>query len=504
VSEEWHIEYRPAAELPALAWIARVGFPNVVVACGNSLRRTADAFVDGTWAGADEVASIAESTTVFGAGIVARGDALLVVPASHTCEGIYLCRSDGRGGDLLVSNSLAALLEAAGLELVAGVDYVSRFIKLAEGIDFSPIEIPTSGRPVEFHFFEHLRIEPDRSLAPVCRPREAPFRSFQDYVARLDAALGSLLANARGYQPAIALSNGYDSTAMAVIAARHGVRRALTFGQSRPALTTGATSDSGERTAERLGMTAVILDRLTYSGRADLPEAEFLATGGPGEDVANAAMEAELRHGLLITGDVGAALWRYGRPRRSDLWRLDLSGSSMTEFRLRLDMLFVPLPVFGMTEIPSLQDITLSEEMQPWSVGGYYDRPIARRIAEEGGLPRGSFATVKNAASALIHQDPRGRMAPASVGAVERFAADEGTPLEWVARAPLRKRERFVIKAAHRLHVEPLARGLAARQWAMIHHEPRQGSLLFRWGVSVVRPRYRRVRALLAPEPGAG
>ena len=171
----------------------------------------------------------------------------------------------------------------------------------------------------------------------------------------------------------------------------------------------------------------------------------------------------------------------------------------MTEFRLRADFIFVPLPVFGMTEIPSLQEITLSDEMKPWSIGGYYDRPIARRIAEEaGGLPRGSFATIKHAATALVHQDPEGRMAPASVLSVREFAAAEGTQLTLRPRRPLRRRERFVIKASHRLHVDRFGRRLAARQWAMIHQEPRQGSVLFRWGVAVVRPRYATLPALLA------
>ena len=210
-------------------------------------------------------------------------------------------------------------------------------------------------------------------------------------------------------------------------------------------------------------------------------------------------MEGALRRAVLVTGDVGAALYRYGRPKRSDLWRLDLSGSSMTEYRLRADFIFVPLPVFGMTEIPSLQEITLSDAMKPWSIGTYYDRPIARRIGEQtGGLPRGSFATVKHAATALIHQDPGGHMSPRSLRAVQDFAAQEGTPLRLMARRPLHRRERFVIKASHRMRADRIGRRLAARQWAQIHHEPRQGSVLFRWGVAVIRPRYAPVRALLA------
>jgi len=477
--------------------VARVSYPNVVVACGHSVRQQPDAFFDGSWVGPPGLSNALDSTTPFGAGMVVRDGELFVVPAGHTCEGVFMCRPSTTA--IFVGNSIAGVLEATGLSLVKGVDYVSRMIKLAEGLEFTPIELPTSGAPIEFHYFENLRIDQRGDMTVIPKPREQPFVSYEDYLARIEAATASLFANAPGYAPVIALSNGYDSTAMAVVGARAGLRHALTFANARPARENEAdTQDSGEANAQRLGIEASVIDRVSYMARDDLPEAEFLATGGPGEDVANTAMEPELHRRLLITGDVGAALYRFGRPQRSDLWRLDLSGSSMTEFRLRVDFIFVPLPVFGMTEIPSLQQITLSPEMKPWSTGTYYDRPIARRIGEEaGGLPRGSFASVKHASTALIHQDPQGRMAPASVSSVNEFAADEETPLTLIERKPLRKRERFVIKASHRLHVDQIGQGLADRQWAMIHHEPRQGSVLFRWGVSVIRPRYEAVRALL-------
>ena len=496
---EWKLDICPSPRLPPLAWVARVRFPDVRVACGTSVRHSDGAFFDGTWPGASELASVLDATVPFGAGMVVREGRLFIVPAGHTCEGIYLCRPSATDETLFVANSITALLEATDQTLVAGVDYVNRFIKLAEGLPFSPIRIPTSGAPIEFRYFENLAIDVAGRVSVVAKARERPFASYEDYVARLESATTSLFANAPSYAPVIALSNGYDSTAMAVVAARAGLRQALTFATVRPARANEAdTSDSGTTTAAHLGIDAKVIDRVSYLTRDDLPEAEFLATGGPGEDVANSAMEPELHKRILVTGDVGAALYRYGRPKRSDLWRLDLSGSSMTEFRLRTDFIFVPLPVFGMTEIPSLQDITLSESMKPWSVGGYYDRPIARRIAEQaGGLPRGSFAAVKHAATALIHQDPEAHLAPASLASLRAFAAREGTRLELVARRPLRRRERFVVKASHRLHVDRLGRAMAARQWAMIHQDPRQGSILFRWGVETIRPRYAAVRDLL-------
>lgn len=224
MSDSWSFEYFAAPALPPLAWIARISFPRLIVACGTSVRQTASGFFDGTWVGGSDVAAIVDSTSPFGSGIAATADGLFIVPHGHTLEGVYLHRQTETSAELLVSNSLAGLLSAARLELLPEMDYVNRFVRVADGIDAAPVRIPTSGAPVEFHFFENLHVGRDGSLTKVAKRREAPFRSYEDYVSRIDAALASALANAPGYEPVVALSNGYDSTAVATLVARHGVR----------------------------------------------------------------------------------------------------------------------------------------------------------------------------------------------------------------------------------------------------------------------------------------
>ena len=228
-----------------------------------------------------------------------------------------------------------------------------------------------------------------------------------------------------------------------------------------------------------------------------MPEAEFLATGNSGEDVSMVTMERHLGRTLLINGMVGNAMWRYGRWPRRDLWRTDLSGCSMTEFRLRLDSIYLPLPAFGMTEIPSMQTITQSAQMRPWSVGGYYDEPIARRIAEDAGIPRGSFATFKRAATAVIHLWGKEAMSPASLASAEAFAASEGRDLRLRPRPRLQRRQRLFIKLAHLFRMDRLVVPIQRQRRGLIHFEPRAGSILFRWGVAQVRPRYEAARGFL-------
>jgi hypothetical protein len=66
-----------------------------------------------------------------------------------------------------------------------------------------------------------------------------------------------------------------------------------------------------------------------------------------------------------------------------------LSGHALGEFRLQAGFLHYPAPYVSGLHGPAIFQITHSPEMMPWRLGtGYYDRPIARRIAEEAGVPR--------------------------------------------------------------------------------------------------------------------
>jgi hypothetical protein len=48
---------------------------------------------------------------------------------------------------------------------------------------------------------------------------------------------------------------------------------------------------------------------------------------------------------------------------------------------------------------------------------------------------------------------------------------------------------------AHRLRAERLVGWLIDRRQSLVHFDPEVGSLLFRWAVSVIRPRYESVSA---------
>lgn len=57
----------------------------------------------------------------------------------------------------------------------------------------------------------------------------------------------------------------------------------------------------------------------------------------------------------------------------------------------------------------------------------------------------------------------------------------------------MKRRDRALIAAAHKLKLGFLVRGLDRRRSSLAHFERDFGTLVFRWAGSVVRPRYRAV-----------
>jgi hypothetical protein len=487
--------YRVEPTLPPLAWLARLSASAdaVEVVCGTSVRWTEEGFFEGTWAGEGDLVALSHATTVFGSGIVLDPDGQpLVVTPAHTMSGVFsLATPDGS----VLSNSFTGLLTATGAELLRDGAYPPRFIPILDGFGNSPIELPSTLGTISFHFWWNLRPGPGGELVPQRKPEEKPFTSFADYRARISAALRSALRNAGDYEPVVALSSGYDSTAVAVLASESGCRHALTFAKGRYTIKSSLDlNDSGAPNARRLGWQVDEFDRLSYLARDDQPEAEFLATGMSGEDVIFSAFEPKLGHRTLLTGNLGNGIWKLRGSLRTDMRRGAYDGASLHEFRLRRDFLFVPIPVFGHTRRPSVMAISESAEMQPWVVGGRYDQPIARRIAEEAGLPRGSFAYRKHAAAALLHAEGLAGLSPATVEAVRRFAAESGEELAYPERFRIRKWHRAALKLAPKVRADGLVSGIEARRRALVHFEPQVGTLLLRWGVSVIQPRYRAMK----------
>ena len=309
----------------------------------------------------------------------------LVITQHHPQEGLFATRRDNV---LLIANSLAGLLEHSGQRLDPDFPYPAVFYRLgplkhldqsgdrAHWSSSGRSRFPRSTARSLGLYCENFLIDIDGRLMDSEKPRERTFIDFADYRSRIHAATRSLIHNAPGYSPVTTLSSGYDSTAVAAVAAAVGCRRALGLRSARRHGDNALVDDSGAETAQRLGLDFKMYDRLDYLARTDLPEAEFLST---------ASDRRGRRHKQPGTGTPSLASLH--RPLgRADVVRIvaaiddppappELSGSSMSDFRLRIDCIHVPLPYFGALQSPTTSALEDDPTMADYRVGGYYDRP---------------------------------------------------------------------------------------------------------------------------------
>jgi len=382
--------------IPRLAWCAhlRRGENIVRVYHGPWVETRDDWFVDGAWMGPFERGEIDGALFNVGCGGVLRGERAVFCSPTDVIERLYSIRV---ADDLFLSNTLSFLLAMAGDE--PDPCYPFYGTKLREyrdaGIQITNKKLCTRrGRHIRLHEYCQVAAGNDLQLIRLEKPAFAEPKTFADYVTMLQNVLQRVLENAaspkrfRRYEGVATVSGGFDSNAVAVLLARLGVREAITFYNGIPGV------DSGEEIARRLGMTAHVYGRTDFRTAPGINEAEFLAWPDKTSDIVFAPCEPLLERKILATGRYGDAV--FGSKKFALLGSDGIGGSRMIEFRLRVGFMnFNPLFAGGL-HLTAMRRIAASEEMKPWRLGGNYDRPVARRILEEAGIPRGSFGTSKH------------------------------------------------------------------------------------------------------------
>jgi hypothetical protein len=280
-----------------------------------------------------------------------------------------------------------------------------------------------------------------------------------------------------------------------VFARRAGCDEAITFPRARFD-GTAEKDDSGAVIGERLGMKVRVYDRLAYLSRTDFPEAE----GGISEFL---CLSDSLERRILVTGFNGDTIWDRSPARVTRyIRRTAPSGDNLTELRLRVGFIQLPVPYLGCTSHPSIHRISTSQEMQSWSIRSHYDKPIPRRVLEETGVERGLFAEEKKAVAIVAREEGFEKtMTPESFTDFSRFVQKYRT-----ARVAAKLRLYWVVYRVARLNralkrkLEPLASRLAGKPiWLPLLFDAdlerlgqsRQYALLFHWSMEKLVPRYR-------------
>ena len=393
--------------LPPLAWACRYapGAGTIDVHCGAQVETHGDFFVEGAWDG-PFAAGPGRASDLTGTGARIVGSTLEVYAPFHTFERLHLVREAGR---IWLSNSLAFCLAAAGDALDPGYPFYHRdLFSMRLGLKRSTKSIPTLRGQMLLFYTGTVAIDAAGAVGWKPIGETAPFADFAAYVSFLKAKLARTLANATDAArrapliPLLSLSSGYDTTACAVLAAELGVREAVALARVRARRVQRDTSDTGAAAAERLGLALSVVEPPDHARDEGTPEAEFIAAHPTGEDVDFLDMAPHLGGRLLITGHVGGDVWTPFHQTGPELPRSDCGGASLEEFRLRIGFSHFPVPGLGYRALDSINRISVSAEMKPWWIAGFYNRPIARRIIEEAGIARGTFALEKKAASAVL------------------------------------------------------------------------------------------------------
>lgn len=425
-----HFDFDKIDSLPRLAWCARIGAdrPAVTVVHGPWVEAREQFFCEGAWSADFAAGRFADSPAFFGSGAaLAEGGVLFSTP-THILERLNAIRV---GDEVLVSNSLAFLLEQAGDSYDPDYKfYRYDILTLLRGLDRYKRHIPTrDGRRVELFYHCNILVRPDLRIERRQKPLPERFTTYAEYIDRTREAIAAIHRNAtdpaRGvrYEPLGTISTGYDSPFCALLAREVGCEEAITFSEARAIF--GGGGDSGREIGEMIGMRVTEFDRRGYLQVPGCPEAEFVASGTGGEEVVFAPLQDVLPGKIFFTGYVGDGAWSRLPGKITRHLRMTYpGGTSMGEFRLRVGFIHLPVPTLAYIHRPELYAISNAPEMAPWSVGTDYDRPIPRRFVEEHGVPRHLFGQRKQAVTQHVDvRDPEPVMRPESFSDLEQFAS---------------------------------------------------------------------------------
>lgn len=402
-SQPMKIDYRPSDRLPPLAWLAmfRPDEKRMTVRHGGRVETGPDGWVEGAWNGDYRRLGFHLATVFCGTGCRLLDGGFLFCGSTDRLCPLFSIR---RGDCLYVSNSPYFLMTATGTRPIPSYPYYHFSILriFRQGLHCLDGTLPLAdGNALHVHFSAIVGVDRRGGICPrAFDPGPCP-DGFESYHTLLKTSVAAVMRNAADghrrfpLETAVAISSGYDSTACAAVAREAGCKIAHTFLDSRA---DDPQEDSGAAIARVLGMRCREFDRWAFMESGGAPEAEF-GFFPLNSNVPMTAMEEALPGTLYINGSSGDTYWKDGSQREThhhaQAWSSGMTGISQLEFRLRVGFVTLTPAYIAARHTDAMRAIMTSAEMAPWSVGGKYDRPLPRRIAESGGVPREMFGRRK-------------------------------------------------------------------------------------------------------------
>lgn len=334
---------------------------------------------------------------------------MIFATPNHLQESIYSIR---QGNKLYLSNSVAYILAFTGRELDADYyDYEFDLNSIFYGINRCVRKLKLDEGYLQMHRYCNIEIDMLLNVQETAKAEPTPFVDYADYKTRIKDVISGMLKNASDperkcrYGSVTTISRGYDATATSALLHELGCNTALTFNKPGKYV-----EDSGEEVAKCLGYTNVVTgDGTAYIQNTALWEAESASSGDVGCLVAFNTFEERYKNTVLFLGLKGDSIWGRDASEANenfDFIKMTIAAAQNPEHYLRNNTIAVSVPLLLAKQWPSIYKISNSDEMKRYRVGGHYDRPIPRRIAEEMGVPREAFGMKKSGAGFTYRFNP--------------------------------------------------------------------------------------------------
>jgi hypothetical protein len=511
------IKFQEEPSLPCLAWCTKLKTKNSSASIfhGCNVEVFKNGFFEGAWDGEFEHNDFTEAISFMGSGAHFGKNKITFSTPCHTLERIFIVKHNET---MWVSNSLSFCLTMSNTELDSGFAlYQGIYDSSAHGVDKYIKEIPLKDNKfLSSYLYCNVEVNDDLLITTHEKNKAPAFKSYTQYHEFLSSSLERLITNAQHsarintYTSLATASRGYDGSAVAALAFKVGCENVFTFANGRPknqvigkyTANREHVDDSGEEIAKELGYNNILIrDRWNYlDTESAVHEYESCASGNLYYDP-TVVHEKDIQNRLLLTGHFGDVIW--GRkPSGNRMEKGGQSGASLYESRLRIGFIHAPIPYIAATSLQSIIEIANSNEMKPWQLNDYYDRPIPRRMIEECGVPREYFGFKKMAVGVVLIGTKENLLSKMSKDGKKSF-------ITYLKEA---RKERMLLKQLYYdfrtlLYVTPVglafiarkltlklyftkSRAWVAKNWMIYNRNPRTGSFLFPWGVKQTSKRY--------------
>ena len=400
-------KYELLDAIPSLAWLMKITKNEEVLVKHGKMVETRDRFfVSGVWDGNFEEGNfVSANFSCCSGGIINNDGDVIITTPSHLQEAVF---SLSQTNYLIISNSLPFLLSEVNMRLDENYhQYEADFCSVVFGEKDAAKFIPLlEGCRVRMHRNCNMSISDYHRIKEVSKCVYNRFNNYNEYFNFLHGVLQRIKDNATdgkrkfSYGMISTISQGYDATAVSALAADLGCKEVITL--RTPA------NDNGKSIALKLGYTKVHeIERDAFEKNEILLEAEAAASGQVGGMIFE-AYENYCSGKLIFMGTRGDSIWEKSRIGVNEELAFPYNGYaqaslSPTEHLFRINSIIIHVPLIGAVKWPEIAQISNSDEMKPWSVGGVYDRPIARRLVEEKGVLRKEFGTIKLGAGVSFH-----------------------------------------------------------------------------------------------------